>query len=138
MQKHIDVQVRKIMKFIRQFQLKFSKIDQHDSMSTKFKAIFRICCARNGTEKADTLFFRLVSSGTSGICIFSPSYFPYRYAFFFCSCISRLIHWGAGGSGDCSRSTDSVVPGSIPLEIGWWALGNNGRFTFALAVLGIG
>ena len=28
----------------------------------------------------------------------------------------------AGGSGDSSRSTDSVVPGSIPWEIGWWAI----------------
>ena len=29
---------------------------------------------------------------------------------------------GAGGSGDSSRSTDSVVPGSIPWETGWWAI----------------
>ena len=41
---------------------------------------------------------------------------------------STLIHMtiqvtrGADGSGDCSRSTDSVVPGSIPWEIGWWAI----------------
>ena len=34
---------------------------------------------------------------------------PARYSGY---CSSR---WGAGGSGDCSRSTDSVV-------IGWWAI----------------
>ena len=75
MQKHIDVQVRKIMKFNRQFQPNLSKIDQYDSMSTKFKAIFRICCARNGAEKAVTVFFRLVFF----FMHFSSSYFPHRY-----------------------------------------------------------
>ena len=29
-------------------------------LSTKFKAIFRICCARNGAKKQRLLFFRLV------------------------------------------------------------------------------
>ena len=61
-------QVRKIIKFNRQFQQNFSKIDQQDSISTKFKAIFRICCARNGAKKADCYF----SSGNFSI-----------YAFFF-------------------------------------------------------
>ena len=42
---------------------------------------------------------------------------------------------GVGGSGDSSRSTDSVVPGSISGEAGWWTIG---RFTFALAGLGTG
>ena len=53
-------QVRKIIKFNRQFQQNFSKIDQQDSISTKFKAIFRICCARNGAKKAETVIFLLV------------------------------------------------------------------------------
>ena len=72
-------QVRKIIKFNRQFQPNFPKIDQQDSMSTKFKAIFRICCARNGAKKQRLLFFRLViffiyaffSSNYSPILIFS-------------------------------------------------------------------
>ena len=28
----------------------------------------------------------------------------------------------AGGSSDSSRSTDLVVPGSIPWEAGWWTI----------------
>ena len=61
-------QVRKIIKFNRQFQPNFSKIDQKVSMSTKFKAIFRICCAGNGAKKAETVIF---SSGNFfHLCIF--------------------------------------------------------------------
>ena len=45
------------------------------------------------------------------------------------------LEWEPVAQGDSSRSADSVVPGLILCEAGWWT---NGRFTFALAALGTG
>ena len=65
----------------------FSKIDQQDSMSTKLKAIFCICCARNGAKKQRLLFFRLVTFFI--YAFFSLAIFP---IFIFRSCILCFIH----------------------------------------------
>ena len=76
MQKPVDAQVTKIMKFNRKFQPNFSKIDRCQQNSR----LYFVFAAPGMVQKKQTLlFFRLV---VFHLCIFSSSDFPHRFFLF--------------------------------------------------------